>query len=76
MTIEQYKSLSEDEIDLIWFCINKINPPILKKVEIDPEHFVCIKHRYFIEKLNHSRSQVKEEYLPLFDGLIKKLSVA
>ena len=35
MTIDQLKSLTEDELSMLWFCINKVNPSILKEIELE-----------------------------------------
>lgn len=75
MRLEQLYSLSEDEIDILWFCINVVNPRILKKVELQPRDFVSIKHTALLERLKQCRTFVKEENYPLFDGLVEKLSV-
>lgn len=75
MRLEQLYSLSEDEIDILWFCINVVNPKILRKVDLEPRDFVSIKHNALIERLKQCRQFVKEENLPIFDGLVEKISV-
>lgn len=75
MRLEQLYSLSEDEIDILWFCINVVNPRVLRKVELEPKDFVSIKHNMLIERLKKCRTFVKDEYLQVFDGLVEKLSV-
>lgn len=75
MRLEQLYSLSEDEIDILWFCVNIVNPRILKKVELEPRDFVSIKHNILLERLKKCRSFVKDEHLVVFDGLVEKLSV-
>lgn len=29
MKLDHLESLTEDELAMLWFCINKINPPVL-----------------------------------------------
>jgi len=75
MRLEQLHSLNEDELAMLWYCINKIDPPVLAGVELDPEVFPSINHRKLMDRLTNARITVKEEHLPLFDGLVAKLRV-
>jgi hypothetical protein len=73
MRLEQLHSLNDDETALLWYCINKIDPPVLAGVELEPAVFTSINHKHLLERLEKSRCQVKEEHHPLFDGLVAKL---
>jgi len=75
MTIDQLKSLTEDELSMLWFCINKVNPPILKEIELEPVLFTSINHRKLMDRLNQCKVHVKVEHQKVYDGLMTKLSV-
>ena len=45
MKLDHLQSLTEDELAILWFCINKINPPVLSGFELEPSLFVAIKHK-------------------------------
>lgn len=75
MTIDQLKSLTEDELSMLWFCVNKVNPPILKEIELEPVLFTSIKHRRLMDRLSQCRVHVKDDHQKVYDGLMGKLSV-
>ena len=75
MRLEQLRSLTEDELAILWFCINKIDPPVITGVELEPPLFPSINHTQLIDKLTYCRPKIKEEHFPLFDGLVEKLRV-
>lgn len=75
MTIDQLKSLTEDELSMLWFCINKVNPPILKEIELEPVLFTSINHKKLMNRLNQCKVHVKAEHRQVYDGLMGKLNV-
>ncbi len=75
MTKEQLNSLTDDELSMLWFIINKINPPILKDIEMEPVLFTSINHRKLIDRIMKCKVHVKIEHMPVFDGLMSKLTV-
>ncbi len=75
MKLEQLKSLTEDELAMLWFCINKINPPVLAGVELDPELFVAIKHKKLMDRLLQCAQHIKDEHRSIYAGLMNKLKV-
>ena len=75
MTIDQLKSLTEDELSMLWFCINKVNPQILKEVELEPVLFTSINHKKLMNRLNQCKVHVKAEHQQVYDGLMTKLTV-
>lgn len=72
MRLEQLHSLNEEETAILWYCVNKIEP-VLDEVELDPIVFPSIDHRKLMDRLTNCRVHVKDEHLPLFDGLVAKL---
>ena len=75
MKLEQLKSLTEDELAMLWYCINKIDPPVLSGVELDPSIFVAIKHKFLMNRLLSCAQYVKDEHRTVFTGLVNKLKV-
>lgn len=75
MTLEQLHSLDEDETAILWFIINKIDPPTLP-FEMDPKLFVSIKHNKLMDRLNQCESYIKDEHKGKFTSLKEKLTVA
>lgn len=76
MRREQLNELHEDELAILWYCINKIEPPVLAGVDLDPSVFPSINHKKLMARLANARPKVIEEHLPLFDGLVAKLGVS
>ena len=75
MKLEQLKSLTEDELAMLWYCVNKINPPVLTGVELDPSLFVAIKHKALMNRLLSCAQYVKDEHREVYAGLMNKLKV-
>lgn len=75
MTREQLKSLTDDELSMLWFIINKINPVILKDIELEPVLFTSINHKKLVERIMKCKVHVKTEHMSVFDGLVSKLTV-
>jgi len=75
MTIDQLKSLNDDELAMLWFCINKVQPPILKGIELEPVLFTSINHKKLMDRLMQCKVHVKADYQKIYDGLYGKLSV-
>lgn len=75
MKLEQLKSLSEDELALLWGCINLVEPPVIKNIQLEPQLFTSINHRKLMDRLTNCKLKIKEEHHPLFDGLLNKLRV-
>lgn len=76
MKLEQLESLTEDELAMLWFCINKVNPPVLTSVELEPSLFVSIKHKRLMDRILQCAQHVKEEHHAVFTGLVNKLKVS
>jgi len=75
MTKEQLKSLTDDELAMLWFIVNKVNPPVLANIEMEPILFTSINHRRLIDRVLKCKVHVKPEHMPVFDGLMNKLAV-
>jgi len=76
MTLQQLQSLNDDELAILWFCINKAHPPVLRDVELPPSLFPSIQHKKLMNRIAMCRHLVKPENFEIFDGLINKLKVA
>ena len=75
MKLDHLDSLTEDELAILWYCINKIEPPVLSGIELEPEVFTSIKHKKLMDQLLQCGQHIKEEYHSVFAGLINKLKV-
>lgn len=75
MTIEQLKSLDDDELCILWFCINKTTPPVMS-FELEPQLFVCIKHKKLVDRLNQCEKYIKSEHKDKFNSLRTKLNIS
>ena len=73
MRLEQLNSLSDDELALLWGCINLVEPKIMQLCELEPSSFPSINHRKLMNRLINCKTRIKEEHHPLFDGLLNKL---
>ena len=74
LRIEHIHSLTEDELTMLWFCINVVNPKILS-YEIPPELFPCIKYQALKDRILQCEQFVKEEYKNIFNEMKKKLEM-
>lgn len=75
MRLEQLNSLNDDELCLLWGCVNYAKPPVISGVELSPSCFVSIKHRKLMARLEGCRNLLKEEHKVILDGLIQKIKV-
>ena len=49
MKLDHLDSLTEDELAMLWFCVNKVNPSVLTGIELEPSLFVAIKHKKLMD---------------------------
>lgn len=73
MRIEQLKSLTDDELTILWGCVNIVKPTIMQNMELEPELFTSINHRKLMDRLTNCKKLLKEEHHVIFDGLLNKL---
>jgi hypothetical protein len=73
MTIEQLKSLSEDEVAMLWGMINLGNPPVIKGVHMEPSLFPSIKNEMLKHRVLQFDKYVKPEYSEIYNSLKNKL---
>lgn len=75
MKLEHLESLTEDELSMLWFCINKVTPSVIAGVELEPSLFVSIRHKKLMDRILQCTQHVKEEHQSVFNGLVNKLKV-
>jgi len=75
MKLDHLESLTEDELAMLWFCINKVNPSVIAGVELEPSLFVSIRHKKLMDRILQCAQHVKEEHQSVFAGLVNKLKV-
>jgi len=71
---EHVYSLTEDELTILWFCINVVNPKILS-YEISPELFTSIKYQALKDRVLQCEQFIKEEHKIIFNEMKKKLEM-
>jgi hypothetical protein len=74
MMIEQFDTLTDDEISVLWYAINKLAPPVLDEVEIGPELFTSVKHDALLNRIEMIKPLLKEEHKHLYESLKLKLT--
>ena len=73
MTIEQLKSLTEDETAMLWGIVNMGVPPVIQGVQMEPSLFVSIKDHKLKDRVLQFDKYVKPEYSSLYQSLKAKL---
>jgi hypothetical protein len=71
---EHINDLNEDELSILWFCINVVSPKILN-YEITPSLFTSIKHEALQNRLLQCEQFIKDEYKNIFNELKRKLEM-
>ena len=61
--------LSSDEKVMLLYIVNILNTPIY---EIDLDIISCFNYSSLIEKIKNAKNKVKEEFLPIYNGLYEK----
>ena len=74
MTLSQLESLNEDELSLLWFIVNKVNPPVMSW-EMEPRLFCSIKHNRLVDRIRQCEKHIKPEHMDKFTGLKLKLGI-
>ena len=69
---EKVRSLSEDELSLLWGIINVIQPKILSAT-IDVSIFSSIKYSHLHKRLQYAEQHIKPEFKDIYQSLVSKL---
>jgi hypothetical protein len=75
MTREQLKLLNDDELAMLWFIINKSEPPVLRGQELEPQFFCSIKENFLKDRIQQVKKFVKSESIEIYDSLCAKLEI-
>jgi hypothetical protein len=73
MTFSQLKSLTDDELQLLFYVVNVLSPTTLPQIEYDYNSITWIRHQLLIQKLISVEPQIKDEFKEVFDRLMSKL---
>lgn len=73
MTLEQLNSLNDDELTMLWYAINKIQPPVIEGVELDVSVFCSVKPHAIINRVLQLEPAIKDEHKPIYESLKSKL---
>lgn len=74
MTLSQVESLSEQEMDMVLYIVNVLQPTT-SKLEIEPRNLTWFKHKFLVQKIVDVFQQIKPEYHPVYVSLLAKLGV-
>lgn len=74
MTFSQISLLSEDELDMVLFVINVIDP-IRPPLEIQPYGLTWFKPGILEKKLTDAFPKVKPEFHSIYSSLLNKLGI-
>lgn len=72
--MEQIDDLTEDELTMLWFTINVVDPKILN-YEIPPNLFTSINYDMLKDRVLQCEHFVKEEFKPIFNDMKRKLDM-
>lgn len=73
MTLEQLKSLTEDEVLMLWYIINKIEPAVMPGIELEPGLFTSVNREALLNRINKAKPLVKEEHIEIYNSIVSKL---
>lgn len=75
MRLEELNSLNDDELAMLWYAVNKVNPPVLAGVELEPSVFFSIKPQAIHQRIDQLEPAVKDEHRAVYDSLRQKLNM-
>ena len=74
MTLEQLSSLTEDELALCLFIVNRVFP-VKPKIEVTPRGLTWFRPGVLEKKIMDSFQKIKPEYHGLFSSVLNKLDI-
>jgi hypothetical protein len=74
MRISQLQSLTQEELQLLFYIINVIEPLTSPKIEIGSKEILWFKHDTLVWKLSKQESKLTPEGKTIFQGLMTKLN--
>lgn len=74
MRISQLQSLTQEELELLLYVVNIIEPLTAPKIEIGPKQLLWFKHDMLLRKLANQESKLTSEGQIIFKGLMTKLN--
>lgn len=75
MRLEELKSLTDDELTMLWYAVNKTNPPVLDGVELEPSVFCAINPSAIRQRIVQLEPAIKDEHKAIYDSLRNKLNM-
>jgi hypothetical protein len=74
MRISQLQSLTQEELQLLLYVVNIVEPLTSPKIEIGPKELLWFKHDALLWKLAQQESKLTPEGQIIFQGLMSKLN--
>jgi len=75
MTLNQLELLSEDELSMLLYVVNRVDPPCVPKMEFEPRHLTWFKHDQLVQKMLNIFPQLLPEAHPVYVSMMEKLGV-
>ena len=75
MKIEQIKTLSEDELAMLWYMFNRVERVVWPNVDLEPECFTSVRPELLVARVKHCESLIKDEHKPIYKSLTEKLEI-
>ena len=74
MRISQLQSLTQEELQLLLYVVNIVEPLTSPKIEIGPKQLTWFKHDALVRKLTNHELKLTPEGQVIFKGLMAKLN--
>jgi hypothetical protein len=73
-TKRHIESLNDDELSMLWFMVNIVNPKIVN-YELSPELFTSIKYADLKNRILQCEQFIKDEYKSVYNELKRKMEL-
>ena len=75
MTLNQFETLTGEEVALALVVVTYIDPPCIPKMEFEPRHLTWFKHDMLVQKLLAAFPKLNPEAHTIYSSLLTKLGV-
>ena len=75
MTINQLHTLTEDELEMLLYVCNVINPLDVPEIQLTAIQLTWIKHTFLLKKITDSFPKIKNESHAIYKSLLEKLGL-
>lgn len=75
MTKEQLNSLTDDELAMLWYMVNHIQPTVITGQEVEVEVFTSIRHPFLVRRIKAVENLVSDAGKEVYSSLKTKLGI-